>query len=229
MRIGILLSGSGVYDGSEIHESVFSLLAIAENGGESLFMAPNVNQMHVVNHLSGEEMNESRNVLIESARIARGDIEDVANVSSEDFDALVIPGGFGTAKNHTSWAVDGPDASINEEIKRLILDTLQANKPIAALCMGPTTIAKAVEGSEFHPQLTVGNVTDKSPYDINSIANGITVVGSEIKMCSVQEICVDPHLKIVSAPCYMMEASVIEVRRNIKDAINKMVELINQG
>jgi len=221
-KIGILLSGSGVYDGSEIQETVFSLLAVAENGGEILFMAPNVDQMHVVNHLTGEEMPETRNVLFESARIARGDIEDLVNISSTDMDALIIPGGFGTAKNHTNWAVNGPDSTINAEVKRVITEMVDAKKPIVALCMGPTTVAKALEGSGKSPTLTVGNTTEKSPYDIGAISEGINKVGSVAEMKSVTEISIDNDLNIISAPCYMMEASVLQVRENIKQAVVEM-------
>lgn len=229
MKIGVLLSGSGVYDGSEIQESVFSLLAIADNGGEALCMAPNVSQMHVINHLSGEEMPETRNVLVESARIARGDIDDLENITSKDFDALVIPGGFGTAKNHTTWAINGPEGEIHPEVKRIVLEAVKNKKPIAALCMGPTTVAKALQGSGFSSELTVGSDTEKSPYDISSISNGIEATGSLPKMCSVKEVWVDHNLKIVSAPCYMMEASILEVKKNIDDAIKKMFQLVNQG
>lgn len=229
MKVGILLSGSGVYDGSEIHETVFSLLAVSEHGGEALFMAPSVNQMHVVNHLSGEEMSETRNVLIESARIARGDIEDIVNITSADFDALIIPGGFGTAKNHTTWAVNGPNTEINSDVKRVILETINAEKPLVALCMAPTTVAKALEGSNFHSYLTVGTDKEKSPYDIKAISEGLNATGSKSKMCSIKEICIDEKLKIISAPCYMMEASPLEVRDNIKKAVDAMVNLMNLG
>ncbi len=226
MKIGVLLSGNGVYDGSEIQESVFSLLAIAENGGDVLFMAPNVKQMHVVNHLSGEEMPEERNVLVESARIARGDIEDLANISVKDFDALVIPGGFGTAKNHTNWAVKGPDSEINAEVKELVLECVKNKKPIAALCMGPTTVAKALQGTEFHAKLTIGSNSENSPYNIKAISDGVNATGSIHQACTVKEICWDEKLKIVSAPCYMMEASILEVRNNIKEAIKRLFSVI---
>jgi len=226
-KIGLLLSGSGVYDGSEIQETVFALLAIHEQNADVLFMAPNVEQMHVVNHLTGEEMQETRNVLYESARIARGDIEDVANVNASDIDALVIPGGFGTAKNHTNWAVKGPDSVINDEVKRLINEVVEAGKPIAALCMGPTTVAKALEGTGKKAVLTVGTDQEKSPYDISAISEGVKSVGMGIAMKSVREVSVDQEMNIVCAPCYMMEASVLEVRNNIKSAIAEMFKLMN--
>lgn len=224
MKIGILLSGSGVYDGSEIQETIFSLLAIAENGGTPLFMAPNVDQMHVVNHLSGEEMPESRNVLVESARIARGDIEDTVNISADDIDALVIPGGFGTAKNHTTWAVKGPESEINQDVKRIINEMVSAGKPIAALCMGPTTVAKALEGTKTSPILTVGSTKAESPYDIEAISNGMEAVGAKTEMKTVSELSIDSNLKIVSSPCYMMDASVLEVREGIQKAIGMLFE-----
>ena len=227
MKIGILLSGCGVYDGSEIQESIFALLAIVENGGEALFFAPNENQMHVINHLSGEEMPENRNVLIESARIARGDIEDLVNINCNDFDALVIPGGFGTAKNHTKWALNGPEGEINPEVKRLILETVKSKKPIAALCMAPTTVAKALQGTGLKAKLTVGTAVEKSPYDITAISEGINSTGSESKPCSIKEICIDENLNIISAPCYMMQATVLEVKNNVTKAINELFKKIN--
>lgn len=220
MKIGVLLSGAGLYDGSEIQETIFTLLAINENGGEVLYFAPNENQMHVVNHFSGEVMNETRNTLIESARIARGDIEDLVNISCHDFDALVIPGGFGTAKNHTTWSVDGHKGKINVMVKRLILDTIAAKKPIAALCMGATTISKSLENSDLHPILSVGKVNGDSPYDIESISNGMRAIGTRVEMCGVDQISRDVDLKIVCAPCFMIKASVMEVRANVKMAID---------
>ncbi len=223
-KIGVLLSGCGVYDGTEIHEAVFSLLAIAENGGEPLFMAPNIDQMHVINHLSGEEMPEKRNVLIESARIARGDIEDLANVHASDIDGLVLPGGFGAAKNHTDWAVNGPDGTINPEVKRIINEMIEAGKPIVALCMSPTTVAKALENSGRSVRLTVGTTSEPSPYEIGAISQGMEKTGALAEMKSVSEIAVDENLKVITAPCYMMEASALQVRNNIKQAVDRMFE-----
>ncbi len=211
-----------MYDGSEIHESVFALLAILENGGEPLFFAPDVQQMHVVNHLTGEEMDETRNVLIESARIARGDIEALSDKTAEKIDALVLPGGFGTAKNHTNWAVKGPESEINPEVKTLIQRMVEARKPIVALCMAPTTIAKALEGTEFSAKLTVGSTEEPSPYDIDGISQGISAVGSQPEMKTIREVLKDENLNIITAPCYMMEASPIDVKQNIDHAISIM-------
>ncbi|NVK28443.1 MAG: isoprenoid biosynthesis glyoxalase ElbB [Flavobacteriia bacterium] len=225
MKIAVLLHGSGVYDGTEIHEAVLTLLAIEEAGHTYSCIAPNMVQHHVVNHLNGEEMNETRNVLIESARIARGEITDVANVNIGDYDALLMPGGFGTAKNFTKWAFEGPSGEIQESIKNLVLGFVSAKKPIGALCMSPTTVAKALQGTEYHAMLTVGSTEEASPYDISAISEGLNSTGATAEMRTVREIAIDPNLKIVTAPCYMMKASITEVRNNIKEAVNSVIDL----
>lgn len=225
-NIGVLLSGSGVYDGSEIQEAVFALLAIDACGGNAVCIAPNMNQYHVVNHLNGEEMAESRNVLIESARIARGNIRDLATVTANDLDALVIPGGFGAAKNLTTWAFSGPDATVVSDVKRIILEMHSACKPLVGLCMGPTVIAKAFEGSSVVARLTVGTTAGVSPYEIDAISKGLEQTGAVAEMCPVTAVVHDVENKIITAPCYMMEASISMVQKNVKQAIDKLFELL---
>lgn len=224
-RIGVLLSGCGVYDGAEIQESVFTLLAIDQNGGKAVCVAPNIAQHHVVNHITGEEMPETRNVLTESARIARGNIQDLAKVTANDFDALVIPGGFGDAKNLTKWAFSGASGEINSEVQRIIIEMLEAKKPIVGLCMGPTIIAKALEGKLTNSFVTVGNVTEKSPYDIEEVQGEVKKLGFDTKENSITEITIDKENKIITAPCYMMEVSIAQVYANAKQAIDKLFEL----
>ncbi len=226
MKIGVLLSGNGVYDGSEIHEAVFTLLSIDENHGEAICMAPDIDQHHVLNHISGEEMPEKRNVLIESARIARGNIRDLGEVNSDQIDALVIPGGFGAAKNLSKWAFSGPDGEILPDVKRLINEMVINGKPVCGLCMSPTVIAKALEGTSIHPHLTVGTTEEASPYDIGAISTGINKTGSKATMKKVTEILIDKDNKIVTAPCYMMEASISQIRNNIKMAVEATIQLI---
>lgn len=226
MKIGVLLAGCGVYDGSEIHEAVFTLLAIEENGAEAVCIAPDIDQHHVINHLNGEEQNEQRNVLIESARIARGNVIALNKVDINSLSALVIPGGFGAAKNLNKWAFSGPDGSIEPEVAQLIRDFLNVKKPIAGLCMGPTVIAKALENSGKHAQLTVGSTAEASPYDIAGISAGIEKTGALATMKTIREIEIDHNLGIVTAPCYMMEASISEVRKNIKQAVDQLISMI---
>lgn len=224
-KIGVLLSGSGVFDGSEVHESSFTLLALAQKGAETVCLAPDVDQHHVINHTNGEEMDEKRNVLIESARIARGEIEDVAKADLSQLDALAIPGGFGTAKNHTKWAFSGPDGEIVPEVKKAILHFIENKKPILGLCMGPTTIAKALQGSSINAKLTVGTDKEKSPYDIAGISQGMEKTGAAVEMKTIREVLTDKENKIVTAPCYMMEASITEVHDNVQDAVEELYRL----
>jgi enhancing lycopene biosynthesis protein 2 len=225
-KIGVLLSGNGVFDGSEIQEVVLTLLSIAENGASYVCMAPNIMQHHVLNHMTGDEMPETRNVLIESSRIARGDIKNLSEVDINGLDALVLPGGFGAAKNLTKWAFSGPEGDILPDVKNIIKQMHTQGKPLVGLCMAPTVIAKALEGQQIVPTLTVGTSEEASPYEIAAISEGIVNTGAVAEMKSIREISVDEKNKIITAPCYMMEASIIEVRDNIKKAINKLFELI---
>ncbi|MCW8859532.1 MAG: isoprenoid biosynthesis glyoxalase ElbB, partial [Deltaproteobacteria bacterium] len=143
-KVGIILSGCGVYDGSEIHETVITLLALDRAGAEVVMMAPDMEQA-VVNHLTGETVEGlSRNVLEESARIARGNISDIANIKASDMDALFIPGGFGAAKNLCDFAFKGPDCDVHPEVARLIREILAAKKPLAAVCIAPALVAKVL-------------------------------------------------------------------------------------
>jgi enhancing lycopene biosynthesis protein 2 len=229
MNIGVLLAGNGVYDGSAIHEAVFTLLAIAETGATYKCIAPNKNQHHVINHMTGEEMSESRNVLLESARIARGDIQDLATVNLEELDGLVIPGGFGAAKNLNQWAISGAEGGIDTEVKKLILDCIKAKKPIAALCMGPTVVASALAGEDFYVSMTVGTTEAPSPYHIQGISDGMASLGVQPEMATIEEVIVDHTHKIVTAPCYMMEASIVAIRENVAMAIGELVRLIQEA
>lgn len=226
MKAGIILAGSGVYDGSEIHEAVFTLLAIEEAGIKYQVFAPDKNQHHVINHLTGDEMPETRNVLVESARIVRGAALPLSDLKVEDLDFLVIPGGFGAAKNLNQWALKGPDGDIDPTVSEIINNFVSAKKPICGLCMGPTIIAQALKGSDTTPVLTVGSTTEKSPYDIEGINQGISSTGSKTINKSISEIQIDTQHKIVTAPCYMMDATLLEVRNNIKMAIEATVNLV---
>jgi enhancing lycopene biosynthesis protein 2 len=224
--IAVLLSGCGVYDGTEIHESVLTLFNVDKEGGEYICIAPDTEQYHVVNHITGDETTEKRNVLIESARIARGKIKNLKDVTVNDFDALVIPGGFGAAKNLTTWAFKGHESEILPDVKRIILEFVSVGKPIAAFCMGPTVVAKALEGTSFSPKLTVGTTEKPSPYDIKGISNGMEKLGALTEMTSVEDITVDETYKIITAPCYMMDSTVYEINFGIAKAIKKLMKFI---
>jgi enhancing lycopene biosynthesis protein 2 len=179
-----------------------------------------------VNHLNGEEMNESRNMLVEAARIARGNIVEISKVAPADLDGLVIPGGFGSAKNFSKWAFAGPNGEINPKVKLLIVNMINVGKPIAALCVSPVVVAKALEGSSIHPKLTIGSDKESSPYDIEGFSAGLRSTGASTEMKTIHEILIDSENKIITAPCYMMDASIVEIRKNIRNAIEALRDLI---
>lgn len=215
-KIGVLLSGCGVNDGSEIHEAVITMLTLDKAGAETVCMAPDVDQFDVVNHLTGEATGEKRNVLVESARIARGIIKDTSKVKAADIDGLIIPGGFGAAKNLSDFAVKGKDAVVNEDVKRLLNDMVSAGKPVGAICIAPATLTKALEGK--NPEVTIGN-------DIGT-AGAIEAMGGRHKECSVDMIHVDSNNKLVTTPAYMLGPCIKDVAVGIEKLVNKVLELV---
>lgn len=227
MKIGVLLSGCGVYDGAEIQEAVLTMLAIEQKGAEVVCISVDQTQYHVINHLTGEVMNEQRNMIVEAARIARGEIHEISTISPVDIDALVIPGGFGSAKNFTKWAFSGPEGEIDPKIKLLIVNLVNVGKPIAALCVSPIVVAKALEGSTIETEMTIGSNTEASPYDINEFSAGLQTIGVKVGMKNITEINIDTKNKIITAPCYMMKASLLEVNKNINLAIEALINLID--
>lgn len=225
MTIGVLLSGCGVYDGAEIQEAVLTLLAIEEAGHQAICISIDDKQHHVINHLTGEEMPEERNMMIESARIARGNVKEISEITPADIDALVIPGGFGSAKNLTDWAFNGPSGKIRTDVKLLLVNLINVGKPIAALCVSPVVLAKAFEDSGIKLSLTIGSTKENSPYEIAGFMTGINSTGANTIEKTISEILIDKENKVISAPCYMMQANILELRKNIQQAIEALKEL----
>lgn len=218
-RIGVILSGCGVYDGSEIYETVITLLAIDRAGAEAVCMAPDVPQMHVINHLLGEPAaGESRNVLVESARIVRGNIKDLATVQIADIDALILPGGFGAAKNLCDFAVQGADCTVNTEVARLIKEMHAAKKPIAAICIAPVVLSRVLGNEEVAHQLTIGNDEDT--------AEALTKMGTNHIQCPVREFVIDQENKLISSPGYMLAGNISEAAEGIEKAVQALIGLI---
>lgn len=212
-RFAVVLSGCGVFDGTEIHEAVLTLLAIDRQGGAYRCFAPDVLQAHVINHLTSQEMSESRNVLIESARIARGEIEDLRMYQAVDYDGLIFPGGFGAAKNLSTIAFDGTACKINTEVERAIRETRAVGKPIGALCISPTLMAKVL-----------GEVTVTIGQDPN-FATMIEKMGARHQITHHGEVCVDTKAKVVTAPCYMLESTVGQIAVSAEHVVKTMIEL----
>jgi enhancing lycopene biosynthesis protein 2 len=215
LKIGVLLSGCGVFDGSEIHEAVLTLLALDRAGVEVICMAPDVEQYHVINHITQEVTDEKRNVLIESARIARGNIKNLKDVRVTDIDGLIIPGGFGAVKNLSDFAIKGPYATVHPEVQRLLDEVLSAQKPIGALCIAPATLTKALSGKT--PEVTIGNDA--------STASAIESMGGVHRNCTVDMIHVDKSNNIVTTPAYMLGPSIKDVAVGIEKLVIKVVEL----
>ena len=222
MKTAVLLSGCGVYDGSEIHETVLTFLELEKQKIEFFCVAPNIDHYHVINHLNGKQLDEKRNVLIESSRISRGNVVSLDDIDYSEISSLVIPGGFGAAKNLSDWAFNGPDCNIHSDVKELILHCLNKSKPIVALCISPNLIAKSIVNSDYKPNLTLGSEFHDSEYNISEIHKNISSLGVITHSKKITEICVDEDLKIISAPCYMMKASISEVHFNISQAIIKL-------
>jgi enhancing lycopene biosynthesis protein 2 len=215
-QIGVVLSGCGVFDGSEIHEAVFTLLAIDQAGCEAVCLAPNV-EFAVTDHLTKQDAGEKRNVLVESARIARGNIRDIKDVTAADLDAVVFPGGFGAAKNLCDFAVNGSSATVNPEIVRLLKEMHAAGKPIGAICIAPAMLAAAI-GRELAPTLTIGN-------DAGTAAE-IEKTGSHHQECPVTEFVVDAKNRIVSTPAYMLAGRISEAQAGIEKCVRDVIRLI---
>jgi enhancing lycopene biosynthesis protein 2 len=218
-KIGVVLSGCGVYDGAEIHEAVLTLLALDRKGADVICMAPDISQAHVINHRTGKESpGEMRNVLTESARIARGDIRDIASVAAADIDALVFPGGFGAAKNLCDFAFKGPDCSVEPEVQRLVEEMLDARKPIAAVCIAPALLARVMGAANLPGRLTIGTDAETG--------KAIEAMGGVHVSCPVNEFVVDNELKIISSPAYMLGQSISEVAEGIDKTIDELFRLL---
>ena len=218
MKIGVLLSGCGVNDGSEIHETVITMLALDRADVETHLMAPNIDQMHVINHYTGQEMDEFRNVLVESARIARGDIKDMAEVTGGDLDALIIPGGFGVAKNLSDYAMSGAECSINPDVYRLVSEMVLLKKPIGAICIAPAMMAKILAEQNRSATMTIGK--DKST------AKDIQAMGSTHKECPVEEMVIDEENNIVTTPAYMDAKNISEAAEGIEKLVKQIILMV---
>lgn len=213
-KVGIVLSGCGVNDGSEIHEAVLSLLAIARNGAEAVCFAPDKSQSDVVNHLTGEPMAESRNVLIEAARIARGAIQPLSQATAENLDALIVPGGFGAAKNLSNFASQGAECTVDPDLKRLALAMHAAGKPLGFICIAPAMLPKIFD---FPLRLTIGT-------DIDT-AELLEEMGAEHVPCPVDDIVVDEDNKVVTTPAYMLAQNIAEVASGIDKLVARVLVL----
>ncbi|XP_052101815.1 glutamine amidotransferase-like class 1 domain-containing protein 3, mitochondrial isoform X2 [Mytilus californianus] len=215
-KVAVVLSGCGVYDGTEVHEASAILVHLSRNKADVSMFAPDIEQMHAIDHTKGEPMPTNRNVLVESARIARGKVQALSNLTANDYDAVIFPGGFGAAKNLSNFAVDGANMKVNSDVGRIIQEFHKGNKPIGLCCIAPVLAAKVIPGCE----VTVGSDQEeggKWPYA--GTAAAIATMGASHQKKDVTDVHVDQKNKIITTPAYMCETALHE----IFDGIGKMV------
>jgi enhancing lycopene biosynthesis protein 2 len=210
-NFAVILAGCGVYDGAEIHEAVLALYAIAKHGAAYEIFAPDINQHHVLNHLTGKEMNEKRNVLVESARIARGKIKPLTALDMREFDALLFPGGFGVAKNLCSFAFEGEHCKVNPEIALVVRDAISLRKPIGALCISPVILANLMGDVK----VTIGNDA--------GTALAIEKMGAHHTLATHGEVVVDEKHRVFTTPCYMLDATIVQIAEGADNIVARML------
>jgi len=213
-KVGVILSGCGVYDGSEIHESVITLVALSRQGADVAFYAPDVAQLHVIDHAAGAPAEgESRNVLVEASRIARGAVTALADASGTDCDAWILPGGFGAAKNLSSFAIEGAGCTVNPQVERVLREANEAGRPLGFMCIAPAIAARVFPG------VTVTIGADPGT------AAALESMGATHQVTAVTEICEDADRRIVTAPAYMCEASLGDIATGIEALVARVVAL----
>ena len=215
-RIALLLSGCGAWDGSDIHETVLTLVALDRAGAEVICIAPDLMQYHVLNHLTQEEVAAQRNMLLESARLARGKIVDLATIDPSLLDALIMPGGFGAVKNLSQFALKGPTREVNPQVRDLLEIIHRLKKPIGAIALAAIPLVIAL--ADYRPEVAVS--TDEG------IAAAIEIMGGSHKQCKSNKIWVDRPNKIVTLPASMPDMRIGDVAAGVNRVVAKVLELI---
>lgn len=212
-KIAVILAGCGNKDGAEIHESVMTLWAIHKHGAEFQCFAPDIPQHHVLNFITNQELAESRNVLVEAARIARSNIKNLTEYKAADYDGLIMPGGLGVAKNLSTYAFDGPDCSVNEDVARAVKETAAQKKPIGALCIAPAIVARIL-----------GDITVTIGHDPGTEA-ALARMGARHTETTHGEIAIDHENKVVTTPCYMLDARVDQIGEGVEKLVKALLEM----
>lgn len=213
-KIAVILSGCGVMDGSEIHEAITAMLAIQQQGGTYQCFAPEGEQTVAINHLTKQPMPEKRRILVESARIARGDILSLKSYNAADYDAMLFPGGMGAILNLCSFAEDGPNCKVHPDVERAVIDMHAAGKPIAALCIAPVLIARILHDVA----ITIGNDPET--------AMAIKAMGATHEITSAASVCIDRRNKILTTPCYMLDKTLKDVAVSTSNIVKDMMDMI---
>jgi len=213
-KFAVVLSGCGVFDGAEIHEATLSMYAIKKQGAEYEIFAPDIDQHHVINHITGDEMNEKRNVMVEAARIARGNIKPLSEFNAADFDAILFPGGFGVAKNLCTFAFEGADCKVDADTEKAIKGMHKAGKPIGALCISPVVVAKILGNVE----LTIGQDKDT--------ADAVEKMGAHHKQTNHGEVIIDAKNNVYTTPCYMLDANIVQIGEGAENIVRAILKTL---
>lgn len=220
-QVGVILAGCGFLDGAEIYESVLTLYNLDRQGIPYQCLAPDIQQMHVVNHATGEPTNEKRSVFIEAARVARGSIQKLDNSWIDQLDAFIFPGGFGAAKNYCDYAVKGDNCSMNPIVESFMNKCVASGKPVGVICIAPLVLARALKDKNIHPTLTIG--------DSKGAAASVEKFGSKHQVCPVTEIVTDYDHRIVSTPAYMYNTHIADVAKGIEKLVQQVIAFMNES
>jgi len=223
-KVAVVLSGCGVYDGTEVHEAAAVMAALSRHGAEPVMFAPDKKQAHVVDHTAGSEMDQERNVLKESARIARGAVSPLTDLKSSNVSAVVFPGGFGAAKNLSDFGFKGADMDVDSEVKRVISEFHGAGKPQALCCIAPILAAKVLGQSGV--SLTLGNTGAESDWPYQGSIEAAKSFGANMELKNVDEVCVDAKNKLVTSPAYMYNGKFHEIQDGVTKMVGELVKLL---
>lgn len=215
LRVAVILSGTGVFDGSEVYETVLTLIALDKVGVQVQCLAPD-KKFQVVNHFTKKNENEERNVLTEAARIVRGNVSDLAKADPHEFDAVILPGGYGAAKNLCDYASKNANCEVDPALRKFLIAINRAGKPIGAICIAPVILAKVL-GMNGSPRLTIG--TDPET------ANHLEAMGAEHISCPVDDVVIDADQKIVTTPAYMLAHRIGEAALGINKLVHEVLKL----
>lgn len=224
-KIAVVLSGCGVYDGTEVHEAAAAVAALSRAGAEIEFFAPDKEMAHTVDHTKGAEMDQARNVLLESARISRGQIQPLAALTTEGVDALVFPGGFGAAKNLSDFGFKGADMSVDSEVERVLTSFHCEGKPVALCCIAPILAAKVL--GEKGVTLTLGGEGDESDWPYQGAIEVAKGFGANMELKDVEEVCVDTENKIITSPAFMFNGKFHQIQDGVSNMITELMNMLN--
>lgn len=217
LKVGVVLSGCGFQDGAEIQEAVFTLYHLDHANVNIVCMAPNINQTKVVNHLTGEATGETRNVLVESARISRGNISDIKNINVSELDAVIFPGGFGAALNLSSFATDGINSTVNPDVETLVKEAYSLGKPMGFICISPVIAAKVLGSQELKHKLKLTIGSDEAT------AKAIHDMGVTHEASVVDDVVVDLDNRVVSTPAYMLGPGPRDIFKGIEKLVRQIL------